>query len=74
MNPNPLERLTIEQVMIDPWMLAFCPKNYPLKISTAKVDDTALRKMSASFNFDKKFIQSMIDSLFQGQKNWLTAK
>lgn len=74
LNPNPKSRPGIDEAMESEWMQLNKPKSIPTSMKRVEVNTAALLKMSANFKVDKKFHQTMIDSLMENQKNWLTAK
>ncbi len=70
----PDTRPTSEQILDHPWMIENCPQGYPFDMKRTEINEAALLKMSSNFKVDKKFHHTMIDSLMDNQKNWLTAK
>jgi serine/threonine protein kinase len=70
----PEARPTSEQILCHPWMVENCPQGYPMDMKRTEINEAALLKMSSNFKVDKKFHHTMIDSLMENQKNWLTAK
>ena len=70
----PDSRPTTEQILSHPWMVENCPQGYPFDMKRTEINEAALLKMSSNFKVDKKFHHTMIDSLMENQKNWLTAK
>ena len=71
---SPSSRPTSEQIMNHPWMKENCPQDYPFVLKRTEINEAALLKMSSNFKVDKKFHHTMIDSLMENHKNWLTAK
>jgi serine/threonine protein kinase len=71
---TPDNRPTSEQILDHPWMTENCPRGYPFDMKRTEINEAALLKMSSNFKVDKKFHHTMIDSLMENQKNWLTAK
>lgn len=74
LNKSPTSRFTIEQLMGSPWITNNSPEDFPTTMKSTEINTAAIIKMSANLKVDKQFHKTMIDSLMENNKNWLTTK
>lgn len=74
LNKSPNSRFTIQQLIGSPWMANNSPEDFPIVMKSTEINTAAIIKMSANLKVDKQFHKTMIDSLMENNKNWLTTK